>query len=58
MLCQCVPHDDLLIDVPEGRVMFEFGVAEPEFPADRDGPYAFRRMLRRVRAVVLRPPVA
>ena len=56
MLCQCVPAHD---DVPEGRVMFEFGVAaEPEFPADRDGPYAFRRMLRRVRAVVLRPPVA
>ena len=38
MLCQRVPAHD---DVPEGRVMFEFGVAEPEFPADRDGPYAF-----------------
>ena len=41
MLCQCVPAHD---DEPEGRVMlFEFGMAEPEFPADRDGPYAFRR---------------
>jgi len=34
MLCQCVPHVDLLIDMPDGRVMFGFGVAaEPEFPA-------------------------
>ena len=34
MLCQCVPHDDLLIDMPEGRVMVRLGrAAESEFPA-------------------------
>ena len=34
MLCQCVPHGDLQIDMPDGRVMVRLGrAAESEFPA-------------------------
>jgi len=49
MLCQCVPHVDLLIDMPDGRVMFGFGVAaEPEFPASEVAdPNVLRRALVR-----------